>query len=355
MKIKNIALARTTWYSLVGCVAVLLGFHFQFLVLSSIFASIYTGLFLTFVLDGFKVGSIVWATTKRHEHPVADRAIWVIRLIAVLFSVFCILFHTSTTMTLPNADGVRARDLEALESRYNQNIAAAESKFEAELSTTREQAETTLRALEAAYNTEVSRWDDQIILETDIVVNGAFDGKRYRSWELLKREAIERHESSRRELRRQEQESRADASRRHRNEIEGIRSEFLATAERVRTSSYADDPRAQHLGLWSFVTSIKAVFGLDLSPTLVGWVIAITISLLLEAIILIVFFHLSMHVAARIQTFDAFREQIIETGRYAAEEVAKEGGDHIKRAARPRHASEKIREELNYVVEELLD
>ena len=345
---------RIFGYTAVGCLAAAISFYFQFRATESIFNSFFVAATLTTVFEGFKIGSILWAAGTRSYHPISNIVLpTLIRPTTVLLSAFATLLLCSLGTNLPNADHVRQTDLNNAQLRFNKSVNEANENHDREISQLTTVSNLLISQSEDTYLKELSRWDNQLIEETDNVRGSTFIGERYLSWDERRDDVISRHENRHEALAIQLQTSLSQAFSSTKNEIDQLNTAYGSLAGSIRARTYSDDPRAQHQSLLAFVTSLHAVTNIDLEPVFVGWMVSIVIAVLLESIILIIFSHLSAYIGPIVLQYEDFQNDLRNTGVNAARKATKESADISAKAASSRHTMGKIYEDLDNFINSL--
>lgn len=323
-----------------------------------------------FIAGGLEAGKVLAVVLYRllngqSEVPYPRGVRWMtvgFRTFLLLLSAACSLMFLALHLDRPGLEQARAADLAAVETRYRQDLAAAQAGYaerrDRVLARFEEQERRERGSVEQRYLPRIAALESQLDTEMDRVIGGEFKGKRYKEIEArlaaekdaynqalatLERTAAERPAAV---LERLEEERRAVATR-----LAARQDTDLAA---IRANDYQGDPRVEHPMARAFVGILGAVFAHPPSTLQFAFYFALFLSLTMELGIWVAFEHLTL---ARLPVFTAgHRAELFVAGKEVETDSALRGfaiEDELIRA-KVRHKQHGIAELLREAANEKL-
>ncbi len=346
---KTLSISIVVAYALVGCLAAALSAYFQFVTTLSVFDSFGIAVVLTATFEGFKLASHFYDSSRSTaERLYLNLALGpVVRLAALIISVFSTIYLCSTSLNLPNAESVRVADYEAAQEIYSQKLSLATARNERLLASLEKVMVTELGLINEGQKVELARWDQQLISETDNKINGTFIGERYQSFDARRLEVVQRNADNKRLLVERYNEELKATELEFQNLSNLLAEEHAEIIAGIRGDTYNDDRRSQHQKLLAFTSSLHNVTAMLLSPLQVGWGVSIFVGVFLESVVYLAFSHLAQQVGLIVRNYKEIQEEISLSGFEAAKEARRTSGKYAAAGTTAKHAMEQIFNSVN--------
>lgn len=342
---------RLSWHGQLAAGALLFAISFvlEQQVLARYLGSMLLGTVLAAGLEGSKVLTIVLHRFLSGQRETAYPP--TVRYLALLFrtgllvlSALCSVMYLGHRLDRPAMEQVRQADIERL-----QHEAASErkglDKGEAADAARVEQAVSKSysvlgRELEARYLPTIRSLEKALSAEMDRVVNGVFEGPRYRALDARLTQEKQAYDLRLTELTAREQGTISGAVRAVQSDYRKRRADLdrrtHAALAAVRTSDYSGDPRVEDRMVATFLRTVAAVLGDRFTPVQFVFVFSLFLSVILELGIWVSFENLT---GARLPVLAAEHKVSLRREQFRVEtdgELAEEGIRETARRTRTR-------------------
>ena len=342
------------FYAVLGFTAAACSYYVQSLMLASIMGVRILAYLIVLGMEGVKTGSILNAGIDRYSEekvrPIDSFRVQTLRTGLIITSIVFTMFWLATSTHLPNADAMRAEDLAREKAAYQTSIERINRTADHEAEGIRKTFAEKRGKLDAKYEHDIAHFTDLIDRETDNVVGGVFEGKRYKSYVRRKREAEANYRTDSAALLANEHQSIEAVESRRRADLMAAEEAYSTASKSIENDTYEENPLARHQLLSNFALLVNDVFGTSISTNWIVFPFSFFLAVINELVIIESFTRLGEFFGPWIAAYRKYHRSVLEIGAEAAIDSAEDSAELNRTRTKTEHAAENIFKEVEDVV-----
>jgi len=273
---------------------------------------------LVFALEGARAGMLFFAEVIRrledNKWRIFDTPLFLfIRFTLIFIAFFSTFYLVATASFQPNLESTRLKDIALIESDFQKKTEQISLLADNKILQINERMREERKKINEIYILEIRDLHGQLNLETDNVIGGEFEGKRFRSFKNRKDEAEETRMKLTMSLLSQEQREIAAIESRRESDLRKAEELYSSNINRIRSSMYENDPRIFHADIVKFSTTLEELLGTSVPRVWIVLPFAFLVAVALEGVIFFVFTHVARITAPHIAKYVDFQNKVQST------------------------------------------